>query len=255
MATGDERIMRDTVCTLAVVAGLALAPATARAQASDGVAGKWSVSLSGGAAVPFGGDVHGGGSGTVLGLPTAVESRTYSDIYDTGLGFRAGLGYGVSRSVEVFGDFTYGRSKAGALSVGNVAGLDLRAQFDDYTSRGVEGGVRMHFAPDARVNPFVAATAGVKWIDAIPATFSVPAAGVTLPDTPFYDKSVVPTVGGDVGVLLAVAPRVALGVSGGLRYHTKLQELEGLAGTGLEAINDVGDRWAFPVSATLRFTF
>jgi hypothetical protein len=250
----EDPIMRYITTTFAVAAALALASSPASAQ-GDGLKGTFSVSVSGGAGLPVSGDVHGGGTGTVLGLPTTVESRSYSDVYDTGLGFRLGAAYGVARNVEVFGDFTYGKSEASDLSVGNVAGLDLRAQFSDYSTRGLEGGVRMHFAPEAGINPFVALVAGVKWIDEIPATFSVPAANVTLTDTPFYDSSVVPSFGGDFGVLFAVAPRVALGVTAGLRYHTELQDLEGLAGTGLESLNDGGSRWAFPLGATLRFSF
>ena len=191
----------------------------------------------------------------MLGLPTTVESRSYSDVDHNSLGFRAGAGYGVARNLWIFGDLTYGRSEANKLSVGNVAGLDLQAQFADYTTWGLEGGLRMHFAPEATINPFLAIVGGVKWVDEIPATFSVPAANVTLSDTPFYDSSAVPSVGTDFGVLFAVAPRVSLGVTAGFRYHAKLQDLEGLAGTGLENINDDGSRWAFPLGATLRFSF
>jgi hypothetical protein len=236
------------------VAALFVAPAPAQAQ-SDGLKGTWTVTVRGGSALPLSGDVHNGGSGTVLGLPTTVGSRSYDDIYDAGFGFRGGLGFGVTRNMEVFGDFTYGRASAQDLSVGDVAGLDLRARFASYASRGLEGGVRLHFAPESTVNPYLALVGGVRWLDAIPATFTVPAADVVLTDTPFYDKSTVPTLGGDFGLSFAVAPRVALGVEAGLRYHTKLQRLNGLAGTGLENLNDAGDRWSFPVAGVLKVRF
>jgi hypothetical protein len=245
--------MRNILLASAL-ASVFVAPAPALAQ-SDGLRGSWTVTVRGGSALPLSGDVHNGGSGSVLGLPTTVGARSYDDIYDAGFGMRAGLGYGVARNVELFGDFTYGRAAAKDLSVGEVAGLDLRARFARYSSRGVEGGVRMHFAPDAPVNPYLAFVGGVKWIEAIPATFTVPDAGVVLPDTPFYDKSTVPTVGGDLGFAFGVAPRVALGVEAGLRYHTKLQRLNGLAGTGLENLNDAGNRWSFPVAGVLRVRF
>jgi hypothetical protein len=239
------------VSALALSALVAASPASAQ----EGVKGQFSVSLKGGVAQSLSGDVHLGGTGTVLGLPTRVEPRSYGDVFDLGYGFRAGLGYGVSRRVEVFGDFTWGKSEASDLSVGSVAGLDLRAQFADYKTYGFEGGLRFHFAPDATVAPYVSAVGGVKRIDAIPATFSVPAAGVTLRDTPFYDDSTVPVVGGDFGVLLNAGPRVAFGLEAGLRYHTKLTEIEGLTGTGLESLNDTGDRWSFPVVGTLKLRF
>jgi hypothetical protein len=233
---------------------LLLAPAGAAAQ-STGIEGNWMLSVRAGSILPIGGEVHAGGSGSVLGLPTNVSARSQEDIYDAGFGFRAGLGYGVARNVEVFGEFAYGRSESEEVSVGNVAGLDLRASFADYTSRGLEGGVRFHFAPDATFRPYMALVGGVKWIDAIPSTFSVPAAGVTLPDTPFYEDSVVPVVGTDFGLAFPVAPRMALGIEAGVRYHTKLQDIEGLAGTGLENLNDSGDRWSFPIVGSLQFRF
>jgi hypothetical protein len=236
--------------------GLALALALpAPSAAQDGVQGQWSMTLAGGALVPIGGEFHEGGQGLVLGLPTTVQSRGNKDIYDTGYGWRAGVGYGVSRSVELMGEFTWGSASASQLRVGDVAGLDLLAQFDDYTSYGMEGGMRLHFTPGARVQPYMSAVAGFKRISRIPGTFAVPAAGVTLTDTPFYDSSFVPVVGAGLGFLVDVSPRVSLGLDGGLRYHTKLAELEGLSGTGLENLNDAGSRWSAPISAVMRLRF
>ena len=131
----------------------------------------------------------------------------------------------------------------------------MRAAFGDYTSYGMDAGVRYHFTPDAPVNPYVAALAGFRRVDAIPGTFSVPAAGVTLRDTPFFDDSTVPVFGGDVGVLFGVSSRISLGVEAGVRYHTDLSELEGLAGTGLENLNDAGSNWSVPIAGVVRFGF
>jgi Outer membrane protein beta-barrel domain len=235
---------------------LLVVPASATAQdEGEGLRGRWSATFTAGAAVPAGGEFHEGGRGTVLGLPTGVEAKTNGDIFDPGIGWRAGVGYGVSRNVEVFGDFVWGRAEASELSVGNVASLDLRAAFADYTSYGMDGGMRYHFVPGARVAPYVSALAGFRRVDAIPGTFSVPAASVTLRDTPFFDDSTVPVFGGDVGVLFAIAPRVSLGVETGVRYHTDLSDIEGLAGTGLENLNDAGSRWSVPISGVVRFGF
>jgi hypothetical protein len=233
---------------------LLAAPGAASAQ-EDGVRGRWSLTFSGGATVPTGGEFHEGGSGTVLGLPTSVDSKNNGDIFDTGIGWRAGVGYGVSRAIEIFGDFAWKQASASELSVGNVASLDLRAAFGDYTSYGLEGGMRFHFTPGARVAPYMSALAGFRRVDAIPGTFSVPAAGVTLEDTPFFDDSVVPVFGGGGGVLFAATSRLSFGVEAGIRYHTDLTDVEGLAGTGLENLNDAGNRWSVPVSGVVRFGF
>jgi hypothetical protein len=246
-----ECIMKASVlCALMLVA----APAAALAQ-EEGLQGRWSLTLSGGAALPTGGVFHEGGRGTVLGLPASVDPKKTGDIFDPGVGWRAGVGYGVSRNVELFGDFAWKRADASELSVGTVASLDLRAAFGDYTSYGMDGGVRYHVVPGARVAPYVAALAGVRRVDAIPGTFSVPAAGVTLRDTPFFDDSTVPVFGGDAGVLVAVSSRVSLGIEAGVRYHTDLSDLEGLAGTGLENLNDAGSRWSVPISGVVRLGF
>jgi len=237
-----------------VVVALLAGPAAAFAQ-EEGVRGTWSATFSGGASLPAGGEFHEGGSGTVLGLATSVDAKTNADVFDPGVGWRAGVGYGIARRVELFADFSWTRASASELSVGNVASLDLRAAFGDYTSYGMDGGMRYHFAPGAHINPYVTALAGFRRIEEIPATLSVPAAGVTLPDTPFFANSVVPVFGGGVGVLFAVSPRLSLGVEGGLRYHTDLSQSEGLAGTGLENLNDAGSGWSVPVTGVLRFGF
>jgi hypothetical protein len=237
-----------------LVAALLAAPASALAQ-EDGVRGRWNVTVTGGAALPAGGEFHEGGRGTVLGLPTSVDAKTNGDIFDPSLGGRAGVGYGVSRHVEIFGDFAWRRSDATELSVGNVASLDLRAAFGDYRSYGMDAGMRYHFTPGAAVAPYVSALAGFRRVDAISGTFSVPAAGVTLRDTPFFDDSTVPVFGGDLGVLFAVSRRVSLGVEAGVRYHTDLSQLEGLTGTGLENLNDAGSGWSVPISGVVRFGF
>lgn len=238
------------LCAIVVLA----APAAAVAQ-EESLRGLWSLSVTGGAALPAGGEFHEGGRGTVLGLPTSVDAKTTGDIFDPGIGWRVGIGYGVSRKVELFGDFAWQRADASQLSVGTVASLDLRAAFGDYVSYGMDGGMRYHFVPGARVAPYVSALAGFRRVEAITGTFSVPAAGVTLRDTPFFDDSTVPVFGGDLGVLFGVSPRVSLGVEAGIRYHTDLSEVEGLAGTGLENLNDAGSRWSLPISGVIRFGF
>jgi hypothetical protein len=242
--------MKGMYVLAAVLVG---APSAVSAQ--EGIRGRWSVTLTGGAAVPAGGEFHEGGSGTVLGLPTTVEARSNGDVFDPGIGWRAAVGYGVTPNVEIFGDFTWGRAESSELSVGTVASLDLRAAFGEYSTYGVDGGMRYHFAPSATINPYVTALAGFRRVDAIPGTFSVPAAGVTIPDVPFFDDSFVPVFGGDVGVLFAVSPRMSVGFEGGIRYHTDLSQTEGLAGTGLENLNDAGSGWSVPISGVVRFAF
>jgi hypothetical protein len=225
------------------------------AAAQGGTDARWSVSFSAGTAPSVSGSYHESGAGTVLNLPTQVEERDYSDIYNGGFAMKLGLGYAVSPKAEVIGSFTLARADAEEVSVGNVAGFDLRSQFAHYRDWGLEGGIRWHFAPGAAVNPYIAGVVGARWVDAMPATLSVPAAGVVLRDVPFYEDSVVPTFGGDFGVQFRVAPAVRLGVEAGLRWTGDLSDLEGLAGTGLENVNDSSSRWTLPIMGTVTFKF
>jgi hypothetical protein len=225
--------IRPTVVAFALA--FALLPAVGGAQ---GFAGRWSLGFQGGTDLELGGKLHEAGSGTVLGLATSVESRSFSDIYDPGFRGQLEIGYGV-----------------GAASVGTVAGLALNGDFADYEEWGAELGIRRYFRADKPFKLYVAGVAGLRFVSELPATFSVPAAGVVLADVPFYESSTVFMLGADLGFSYDLSDQIALGLETGPRYQTGLGELEGLAGTGLEPINDTGSRWSMPFLATLRLRF
>jgi hypothetical protein len=241
--------IRNTFLALAAVT--VLVPAAAHA---EGIEGRWSLALQGGTDVEASGNVHEGGSGTVLGLPTSVEPRSFSDVYDPGFRGRLAIGYGIGPRSEVFLRGSYSRMKSETLQVGTVAGLALNADFADYEEWGAELGYRYYLGDEA-FKPYVAVAAGIRSLSELPSTFSVPAAGVVLSDVPFYDKSTLGVFGFDLGLSYDVNRGVAIGLETGLRYQTGPGELEGLAGTGLEPINDGGSRWSVPVLATLTFRF
>jgi hypothetical protein len=74
----------------------------AAAAHAEGIEGRWSLSLQGGTDIELSGNVHEGGSGTVLGLPTSVEARSFGDVYDPGFRGQAAIGYGIGPKSEVF---------------------------------------------------------------------------------------------------------------------------------------------------------
>ena len=84
-----KQVTAASVLTLAVAS-----PAAAQ----GGADARWSVSFSAGTAPSVSGLYHEGGSGTVLTLPTQVEERDYSDIYNSGFAMKLGLGCAVSGS-------------------------------------------------------------------------------------------------------------------------------------------------------------
>jgi hypothetical protein len=228
---------------------VALSAGEVRAQSNP-----WSVSFDLETPVALNGDVHGGGSGTVLGLPTQVQARSYGDIYGNGLYWAAGLGYRVSDAGEIRVQGSYTAIPADRLQVGTVAGLPLLALFDDYKAFGMEVGYRQYIGA-ATVRPYVGAGGGFVRVDKIQGEFSVPAAGVVLSNVNMYDTSVVPSVGAGGGVQIDLSDRLA--VQGGVefRWQGDATDLDGLAGTGLESINDESRRWSMPITGgiTVRF--
>jgi hypothetical protein len=240
---------------IGLVAALCL-PAPARGQ--DGpspIKGGWTLSVRGGMDLPLSGDVHGGGTGTVLGLPTTVDAKGYDDIYGTAFRGEAQVGYGVSDRVEVFASGSYAKESAELQQVGTVAGLPLNAEFAEYEEIGLEGGMRYFFSPQSRLKPYFGLSAGVRFLESNSPTFSVPAADVTLSDVPFYGSSTVATGAAVLGARYDVGPTFSIGLETGPRYQGRPEDAATLEGTGLESINDTGDRWSMPIlfTATLRF--
>ena len=228
---------------------VALSAADVRAQSNP-----WSVSFDLGTQVALNGDVHSGGSGTVLGLPTQVQVRSYGDVYGNGFYWAVGFGYQVGGSGEIRVQGSYTANPADSLQVGTVAGLPLFALFDDYKAFGMDFGYRQYVG-QAAVRPYLGGSGGFVRLEQIQGEFSVPAVGVVLPNVNMYDSSVVPSFGGGGGLQINLSERFA--VQGGVefRWQGDAKDLDGLAGTGLESINDESRRWSMPITGgvTVRF--
>ena len=130
----------------------------------------------------------------VLGLPTQVESRSYDDVYGSGFGWAAGVGYRLGETGEFRIQGSYTSNPAERLQVGSVAGLPLFALFDDYKAFGMDFGYRQYFG-SGKARPFIGASGGFVRLEEIKSEFSVPAAGVVLSEVDFYGSSVVPSFG------------------------------------------------------------
>jgi hypothetical protein len=212
------------------------------------------VSFDLGTQVAVSGDVHGGGSGTVLGLPTQVESRSYGAVYGSAFYWAAGLGYRVGEAGEIRVQGSYTDNSADRVQVGTVAGLPLFALFDNYKAFAMDFGYRQYLGTGT-ARPYVGASGGFVRVGTIQGEFSVPAAGVVLSNVDMYDSSVVPSVGFDGGVQVNLSERIAFEGGVGFRWQGDATDLDGLAGTGLETINDKSGRWSMPVTGgiTVRF--
>jgi hypothetical protein len=254
--------MMKQVLSAAILAVGVAAPAAAQTQGvpvavqgQNGVEGKLSFTIKAGLETHWGGNVHDAGSGTILGLPAEVESRNWNDAYDPGFRFSVGIGYGFSPRMEGIAAFSYGVMGAKEMEVGTVAGLPLEAQFADYEDWTLEGGVRYYFAPDRSFNPYLSGVFGIRNIDAIPGTFSVPDVNVTFEDVGFYNDSTVFMWGIDFGAQWRLTDNTSFGVESGFRWQASPGEVEGFAGTGLEGLNDAGSRFVLPILGTLTFHF
>lgn len=236
---------------LAVLVLLSSALATsAHAQTTS----PWSVSFDAGVQLAATGNAHGGGTGTVQGLATSVTEKTYGDVYGPGFYWAAGVGYRVTENGEIRVQGSYTSNAADRLQVGTVGGLQLNAAFDDYQAFGMDFGYRQYYGT-GWLRPFAGANVGFTRVSGIDATLTVPAAGVTLSNVPFYDDSTVASFGLSGGAQMRLSDRVALQALVDFRWHGDLAQNEGLLGTGLETINDESRRWALPVSGgiTVRF--
>jgi hypothetical protein len=96
---------------------------------------------------------------------------------------------------------------------------------------------------------------GFTRLSTVQSEFSVPAAGVVLSDVDFLDSSTVFSFGGSAGVLFNVSRNLAFQGGIDFRWHGDAADLDGLAGTGLEAINDETRRWAMPITAGVTVKF
>jgi hypothetical protein len=128
-----------------------------------------------------------------------------------------------------------------------VAGLPLFGLFDDYEAFGMDFGYRQYLGR-GRIQPFAGADVGFVRLETVTSEFSVPAAGVVLPDVGFLDSSVVPAFGFSGGVQVQLSDRLALQGGVDFRWHGDATDVDGLAGTGLEEINDETRRWSMPIT-------
>lgn len=261
-----------TICGAATaVLALTLAmPAHAHSNA-----GQMALALEGGLGFPIDGTMHGGANVDIAnlgilnpaldGIPATLQigERSQDDVYGRNWSIGAELSYGLSTNAELFGAFRYQEADGGRINVGQaVAGAPVNASlpvfgdFSDYKSLSGEIGVRYYMAAESTVSPYVAGRIGMARISEITSTFTVPDAGISLPDTPFSDSSWVLSAGADIGVSIRLSENVYLQPEVGLHYQDGPSGNDSaLGGLGLASINDFGSRLTVPVRVRARFGF
>lgn len=216
----------------------------------------WSVSVDFQTERSLSGDLNGAATGVFAGGPTEIAARTYDDVYGQLARVRISVGYalGISNEFRV----GFGRSRGGAreIDIGTVDGSPLLALYDDFTSAGMDFGFRQYLAPMySRVRPYFASSLGFAKVSAVQSVLRVPALSSTTPGVDFYDAATVPTMAYELGVQIRVNYRLAMQVGVDARWQGDLDDLDGLAGTGLEGVNDLSSRWSLPVFVGLTWKF
>ena len=236
--------------------------------------GRFSLSVLGGIDAPLSGDVHNGATVDVPDLgplnpalagvdaQLRIQPRGHDRIYGSAMSLGLELGYGLSDRSEVFLQARQtsaddGRVRVGAAYVPALdTELDVFGHFSGYDAYAWEFGYRRFFMEAGWARPFVAARLGATETDAIKATFEIPAAAITIPDAPFFEKAWAVSGGVEAGVQIQFTERFSMTITGGVNYIGDLSgDDSAIGGLGLAAINDTGSRVSMPLSVTGRWDF
>jgi hypothetical protein len=234
-------------------------------------AGEWSFSIKGGVVDAVGGDVHRGPNfdGSVLldlapgSLPVDVDAKSFDEVYGSFMELGVEASYQQSENLSYFVGLSQLESDDGMLRVGTVGeDLPLNGRFSDYEDIGLYGGVRYHFTNESDWQPFVSAQIGLKDVDAITASLSVP--GVTFVDpyqdaltnAPFYDGGTVFSYGLGFGLDYRVSEGGTLSIETGIYSQEALDDNDSVLDVlGLGVLNDEGDLDYMPLTLSYRFSF
>ena len=235
---------------------------------------RWNVEAGVGPEFMVGGDAltgseaHAGFTGPV----TALNDVSMNDAYNTGYRAELGGSYALTPNRKITGQVFYAQADGQDVLLGSQDDIDLRGQFSDYKSWGVEAGLRQYFQPTdvplvRSVRPYVEGKLGAAHVDAIGLENireTTPTAALTPTTLALYEDGWVPTAAGMVGFETPLFNRMTVGVETGIRYTGK----PGSDNTDVSATtapldfnrryagaNNGGDRWTVPVTIRGRYRF
>ncbi len=228
-------------------------PGAAFAQAAES---RWNAEVSVGWDIGLSGDFLSAGIGTLEGVPVVFQSQPFDKVYGNGVVWSFSAGYMVDDINEVRASFSYQRAGADVVDLGTAGTSTLVATFDEYKASSIEAGYRHYFAPSTtELRPYAGGLMGVSIISEIDGVLAAPQAGLARYATDFYDGNAAFTIGVNGGVLYALNDRIDLNGQLGFRYNSGLSQIDALAGTGLEDVNDKSGRWTMPITVGVRFKF
>jgi len=244
---------RRLFVVMTALAALTLASA---AQAQPNVMDRrWSIDVGLGWDNGITGNINSGGIGKIDGQAVVILPNPYEKVYGTGFQLRFGGGYLIDEATEVRAMFTYQSLDANLTTMGDIGTSKLYAQYDPYRSFALDAGFRRYVDVAANIRVYAEATMGLGFIDETDVTLVAPTVNLAQHATDFYDRTAAFSVGGNLGLLLQASERVGVYGQIGMRWMSGMSAVDGLAGTGLEAINDTSSRWTLPFIIGVRTRF
>jgi opacity protein-like surface antigen len=238
------------------VAALALLTLASAAQAQPSVMDRrWSVDVGIGWDNGVTGNINSGGIGTIDNQAVVILANPYDKVYGTGVQLRFGGGYMIDEVTEVRAIFTYQSLDANLTTMGDIGTSKLYAQYDPYRSFALDAGFRRYVDVATNARVYAEATMGLGFISETDVMLVAPTVNLAQHATDFYDRTAAFSFGGNLGLLLQTSERVGVYGQVGMRWLSGMSTVDGLAGTGLESINDKSSRWTLPFIIGIRTRF
>lgn len=190
-----------------------------------------------------------------------------NDAYETMARVALGGSYALNPNRKITAQAFYGNADGNEVVWGQQGGVDLRGTMTDYTTYGVEAGLRQYFKPRAMplvnsVRPYVEGRIGAAHVDGI-SLVNIRHVPNTSPNTPtslaMYDGGWVPTASGLVGVETPLFNRMTLAVETGIRYSGELKSDNSDVSAGFNTryagFNNGGEQYSIPLTIRGRYRF
>jgi hypothetical protein len=216
---------------------------------------RWSAEFGLGWDNGISGNINSSAIGILNNQTVVILKNKYEDVYGTGLHVRFGGGYMFKENSELRVTFSLQSLDADLVPMGDLGVSNLYGQYDDYQSFGIDLGYRRYVPVEGSIRTYAEATFGLAFIDETDVVLTAPGGNFTGTATDFYDKTSAFTLGFNVGVLFGVSSKADVLTQIGLRYVTGMSDVDELAATGLDTINDKSSRWAIPFVSGVRFRF